>query len=71
MFIPSNDHRPEHVHIVKAEREAVFLLNCPNGPVLLRENFGFNRGQIDRIERAMNPIVSDLCGEWEKIHGDP
>jgi hypothetical protein len=40
VVIYPNDHRPAHVHILAAEHEAVFLLNCPNGPATLRENYG-------------------------------
>ena len=40
-----NDHRPAHVHVIGPEHEALFYLNCPEGPVSLRENYGFsNRG---------------------------
>ena len=31
-----NDHPPPHVHVIGANGEAVFLLNCPSGPADLR-----------------------------------
>ena len=31
-----NDHRPAHVHVIGPDREAVFNLHCPNGPIELR-----------------------------------
>jgi len=34
-----NDHRPAHVHVIGGGREAVFVLNCPKGPPVLRENY--------------------------------
>ena len=37
-----NDHPPPHVHVIGANGEAVFLLNCPGGPAELRESFGFS-----------------------------
>ncbi len=70
-FIPANDHRPAHVHVVKAGNEAIFFLNCPRGPVEVRENYGFKRREVSGIERELNPIVDRLCGEWEQIHGEP
>ncbi|MGE4098561.1 MAG: DUF4160 domain-containing protein [Hyphomonadaceae bacterium] len=55
MFIPANDHRPAHVHVVKAGNEAVFFLNCPDGPASLRENYGLKAAQLNAIERVLNP----------------
>ena len=69
VFIWSNDHRPAHVEVVKAEKLAVFILNCPQGPVSLREKYGFTSAQIGKIERELNPMVADLCAEWEIVHG--
>jgi hypothetical protein len=64
-----NDHRPEHVHVISAEFEAVFRLNCPSGPVALRENYGFARRDIARIVSELQDHVAELCAEWERIHG--
>ncbi len=33
-----NDHRQAHVHVSGNDCEAVFELNCPIGPIVLREN---------------------------------
>jgi hypothetical protein len=63
------DHRPEHVHVIGADAEAVFILNCPTGPPELRENYGFSRPQVTRIKDALAGKVAVLCGEWRKIHG--
>ena len=70
VFIYVNDHRPEHVHVAKAEKQAAFELNCPDGPVTVRDNFGFTGAQIKRIERELNSVLAHLCNEWERIHGD-
>ena len=48
--IHPNDHRPAHVHIIGPDHEAVFLLHCPNGPPELRNNYGFDIGELRRIE---------------------
>jgi hypothetical protein len=48
----------------------VFNLNCPAGPVTVRENYGFSRPEITRIEDELLNHVERLCAEWEKIHGD-
>ena len=44
-----NDHRPAHVHVIGGGCEAVFMLNCPYGPVELRENFGFSRKDLIKV----------------------
>jgi hypothetical protein len=49
--------------------EAVFNLNCPAGPVELRENYGFSRQQIGRMVAVLVDRLDELCRAWEQIHG--
>lgn len=63
-----NDHRPAHVHIIGRGDEAVFNLNCPAGPVELRENYGFPQREITKIETVLGKHVEQLCRAWEEIH---
>ena len=67
--IHTNDHRPAHVHVLNGS-EAVFLLNCPEGPAEIRENYGFRAGQIAQIEAELAANLEKLCLEWRNIHGD-
>ena len=69
VVIYPNDHRPAHVHVIGSDGEAVFSLGCPNGPVELRENYGFRSGRISRIEGALTEYLGNLCQAWEEIHG--
>ncbi len=64
-----NDHRPAHVHVIGAGCEAVFNLKCPEGPVEIRENYGFSAQKIGRIERGLKRDHAALCSAWEEIHG--
>jgi Domain of unknown function (DUF4160) len=64
------DHRPAHVHVFGGGNEAVFYLNCPAGPVMLRENYGFSRRAIATIREALDGSVPTLCREWRRIHGE-
>jgi hypothetical protein len=66
-----NDHRPAHVHVIGHGHEAVFKLNCPTGPIVLRENYGFSRTDTSRIKRALLQNLVHLCSAWERIHGAP
>jgi hypothetical protein len=49
--------------------EAVFRLNCLLGPVTLRENYGFSRVDLARMQRELQQHVTALCRAWENIHG--
>jgi carbamoylphosphate synthase small subunit len=69
VVIYPNDHRPAHVHVIGPEGEAVFVLNCPGGPVSLRESVGFIGRVLRAVEAALNDVLPGLCGAWETIHG--
>ena len=64
-----NDHRPAHVHVIGQQREAVFRLNCPGGPVQLRENYRFPAAEITVVRAELDQALARLCSEWELIHG--
>jgi hypothetical protein len=64
-----NDHRPAHVHVIGRGCEAVFNLNCPAGPVELRENYGFASRLISSMLGVLAANLVDLCRAWEHIHG--
>ncbi len=69
MVIYPNDHRPAHVHVIGRGCEAVFNLNGPAGPVDLRENYGFSRREIVRIQAELTTHMENLGQAWEEIHG--
>jgi hypothetical protein len=68
VMIYPNDHAPEHVHVIGAGCEAVFELNCPEGPVTLRESYGFTTRQLRRLAEQLNAALLELCSAWERIH---
>jgi hypothetical protein len=49
--------------------EAVFNLNCPAGPVEVRENYTFLRRDLGRVERELGGHVAMLCEAWGRFHG--
>jgi hypothetical protein len=71
VVIYPNDHRPAHLHVIGHAHEAVFKLNCPAGPMVLRENYGFSRIDVSRAKRILLQHLARLCSEWERIHGAP
>jgi len=64
-----NDHQPEHVHVIGNGHEAVFGLNCPIGPVWLRENYGFSLHEVRLFQKRLAEHLAKLCRAWEEIHG--
>lgn len=64
-----NDHRPAHVHVIGRGSEAVFYLNCPDGPVELRENYGFRSREFGHIGDLLTAKLVEVCRAWEHIHG--
>ncbi|WP_413185398.1 DUF4160 domain-containing protein [Paraburkholderia sacchari] len=64
------DHSPPHVHVEQAEVSVVFTLNCPNGPLNVREIRGrISDRQVTRLADAIELEIARLCNEWRKIHG--
>lgn len=66
-----NDHRPAHAHVMGNGCEAVFDLHCPEGPPVLRENFGFSHAEASRMQAVLERRLAHLCAEWSGIHGSP
>ena len=54
----------------EGQRQAVFNLNCPSGPIELRENFGFSWPEVNRQARLLQTHVQPLCAAWKAIHGN-
>jgi hypothetical protein len=63
-----NDHRPAHVHVSGADGEAIFLLDCPDGPVRLREAYGLSNREIGRIASVLDRHMAALCEAWSRFH---
>lgn len=70
VVIYPNDHRPEHVHVIGNGCEAVFNLNCTEGPPTLRENYGFTKRRLEKIAEELADNLALLCSKWSEIHGN-
>lgn len=70
VVIYPHDHRPAHVHVWGGDGEAVFFLNCPDGPPELREMRGFDKRRLARVVEGLTPELAMLCERWRTIHGD-
>ncbi len=69
VVVYSNDHRPAHVHVMGSGCEAIFRLHCPEGPPVLRENFGFSPQTLRGIIAELIAALPALCAAWSAIHG--
>ena len=69
VVIYPNDHRPAHVHVIGKGCEAVFKLSHSAPQVELRENYGFSRKQVRRIQAELTRRREDLRHAWEDVHG--
>ena len=69
VVIYPNDHRPSHGHVMGQEGEVVFQLQCPHGPLQLREVYRLSRRQVSDIERRLDTRHETLCKHWRTIHG--
>jgi hypothetical protein len=58
-------------HVIQAGKEAVFNLQCPDGPPELRENYGFSLRGLRRIKAILAVHLGHLCQRWRAIHGEP
>ena len=69
VVIYPNDHRPTHVHVIGAAREADFNLHCPNRPPELRISFGFGQREANGNGDVLAANLPMLRAEWKNIHG--
>ena len=70
VVIYPNDHAPEHVHVIGRGCEAVFNLQCPFGPPVLREVYGFGRQEVGHVRQILATRLASLCDRWREIHGE-
>jgi len=64
-----NDHRPAHVHAFGPSQEAVFILNCPDGPLRLRGSLGFSVRALNRLEVELQRGTRRTLRGWSRLHG--
>jgi Domain of unknown function (DUF4160) len=58
-----NDQRPAHVHVIGKGCEARFQLNCPFGPIVLLENFGFRPSELRHILNCLSIPIRPPIGK--------
>ena len=59
-----NDHAPAHVHVLKAEGEAVITLD----PVIILRFWGMRRRDLADAKRIVLENQAVLISRWKGIH---
>lgn len=69
VMIYTNDHRPAHVHIFKAEAEVIINLSTATGPPRVRTNIGMGRADERRALIIVAANDDTFWVEWRRLHG--
>lgn len=70
VVVYSNDHPPPHVHARGKDKDARFILACPEGPVELWDYAGkWTRQQLQSLGEEIAEKLTECCEKWEEIHG--
>jgi hypothetical protein len=59
-------HEPPHIHVVSGDGEASFWLS----PVRLRESWGYNRPEVERIRRLVDVHRDEILRRWNEFFGE-
>lgn len=68
IVIYSNDHQPPHVHVIGPDTEAIFQLNCPDGPPLAVRCYQLSLSALNLIQDHLHTHIHLLCRHWRHIH---
>ena len=67
LFFYSSDHNePLHIHVERENKKAKFWL----GPVRLQNSGGFNRAEINRIQKVVTDNQALLLRGWNEYFSD-
>ena len=56
------------MHAIGSDGDAVFLLNCPDGPPTQRESLNLKLSMLNDIQGRLQSALPTLCAQWEKYH---
>jgi hypothetical protein len=69
VMIYTNDHRPAHVHIFKADGEVIIYLGSDITPPKVRTNIGMGHNDERRALIIVAENNEAFWEEWRRIHG--
>jgi len=65
-FYATDSGEPPHVHVEREDHKAKFWLN----PVMLQNSGGFNRTEINRIQRLVEEHEEELLRGWNEYFSE-
>ena len=65
-FYSGDRHEPPHIHVERENMKAKFWLH----PVRLQSSGGFNRNEINRIQRLVEEHREYLLRRWNEFFSD-
>lgn len=65
-FYAGDKDEPAHVHVERENMKAKFWLN----PARLQNSGGFNRNEINRIQKIVEDNREELLRSWNEFFGD-
>jgi Domain of unknown function (DUF4160) len=68
-YVYFNDHRPSHVHVQKAEGEAIIYLGNSTTKPSLREVRGMSVSDVKKALEIAAKQQKKLKNAWRRIHG--
>jgi hypothetical protein len=69
-IIYPNDHPPAHIHVCKAQGEAIVILGDSEEGPYVRDNFNMKKKNEKKALRITERKNEDFWEGWEKYHGN-
>ena len=66
--IYTNDHEPPHVHVIKADGEAIIELGDENSPPNIREIHRMRDRDVAIAYKLVEQFKAKLLNGWREIH---
>ena len=66
--IYTNDHKPPHVHVIKADGEVIIELGDENNSPTIREIYGMRDRDVAIAYTLVEQLKTKLLNAWREIH---
>jgi hypothetical protein len=70
IFLPTREHGPAHVHIIREGGEVVVVLNTPEQGMSVREVRGMRPADVRQAVAIVEVNADYLRQQWRKYHGE-
>lgn len=69
IYLPSREHGPAHVHVVKGGDEVVIELADQGRPQRVRDVLDMRDSDVLAAFRIVSVHTKDLLAHWRRLHG--